>query len=317
MALQTAELDLDKAQNIFKWPDIQIAQANVDKAMASVKNAHDRLKDATTDAARDDWTRNVALAEAFLISEQAKLNAMLSAADTDEVAIKKRQVEAARQSLELTHQSLQSSEQSLVLNRQSVELTQRLKEQAQKQLGKAAITAPFAGAIASVSADEQDTVSTATQIIHLIDPTSMELNVQVDEADIASVSPGQRAIIELDALPSLQLDGKVDSISLLPFLEAGVIVYDVKIKFDVAEISGLRAGMSATADIITAERNNALLVPERAVKEDSQGRSIVEVLSNGQIEQRTVVTGISDGLQIEIVDGLEEGEIIKSNLSGK
>lgn len=317
VTLQTAEHELYKSQNIYKWPDIEIAQANVDKARFSVKNAHDRLADATTDEERAEWTRNIALAEAFLVSEGQKLNAMLSNADTEEVAIKKRQVDVARQSLALSRQSLAQNQQSLELTRQSLELTQRLLEQAQRQLEKAVITAPFDGVAVSVSADEKDTISPASPIIHLLDPGNMELKIQVDEIDIAPIKTGQRAIIELDALPNLLLDGKVSSISLLSTAKAGVIVYDIKIKFDATEDSGLRVGMSATADIIVTERSNVLLVPDRAVTQDSQGNSIVTVMVNQQIEPRTVVTGISDGVQTEIVSGLTEGETIALEIRTK
>ncbi|GAH35654.1 unnamed protein product [marine sediment metagenome] len=68
--------------------------------------------------------------------------------------------------------------------------------------------------------------------------------------------------------------------------------------------------MSATADIIVQQRENALLVPERAIEHDSEGNPMVWVEINGQMEERPVVTGISDGLQTEILGGLDEGEIV-------
>ncbi|MFC1985221.1 efflux RND transporter periplasmic adaptor subunit, partial [Chloroflexota bacterium] len=173
----------------------------------------------------------------------------------------------------------------------------------------------FDGIVARVYADEGDVIPppslTSTAIIQLIDLTTMELNVEVDEIDVPGVKLGQRAIIEVDALPALPLEGKVNFISLLPTEEGGVIVYNVKINFDVPEGTGLRAGMSATADIITTERKNALLVPDRTIKQDSQGNSIVEVMVDKQIEERAVVIGVSDGFQTEILDGLEEGEVVE------
>lgn len=164
-----------------------------------------------------------------------------------------------------------------------------------------------------MSADEKDTVSPTTPIIHLIDSGSMELKIQVDEIDIAAVKTGQKAIIKLDALPNLKLDGKVSSISLLSSDKAGVIVYDIKIKFNATEGSGLRAGMSANADIVTTERTRVLLIPDRVVKKNSQGNTVVDVLVNGQAQERMVVTGISNGTQTEIVSGLEEGETVVEN----
>jgi len=182
--------------------------------------------------------------------------------------------------------------------------------EAQKQLDWATITAPFDATIASVDVDEGDTVLAAEIIAHLVDLTSMELKVDVDEIDTPDVKPGQGAIIEVDALPALQLEGRVISISLLPGEEAGVVVFEVKIAFDAPSGLELRVGMSATADIVTNERSSVLLVPSRAIKHDSQGNPVVEVMVNEQIEERPVVIGISDGFDTEIVDGLNEGEVV-------
>jgi len=89
-----------------------------------------------------------------------------------------------------------------------------------------------------------------------------------------------------------------------------VVLYSVKIDFDVPQGSGLRVGMSAAADIIINERSSVLLVPDRAIKQDKQGNPVVYIMVDEQIEARSVVIGISDGFQTEIIDGLDEGEIL-------
>jgi len=134
--------------------------------------------------------------------------------------------------------------------------------------------------------------------------------VELDEIDVPDVEMGQRAIIEVDALPDLSLEGEVGAICLVPTLEAGVVLYEVEIDFAVPQDSGLMVGMSAEADIVIDERNGILLVPDRVIKQDSQGSSIVYVMVDEQIEERSVVTGISDGFYTEIVSGLEEGEMV-------
>ena len=164
--------------------------------------------------------------------------------------------------------------------------------------------------VATVDADEGDTVSTVTTIVHLIDLTSMELSMEVDEIDVADVKSGQGAIIEVDALPALLFEGKVAFISLLPKTQAGVLVYEVTIELDIPPDSALKVGMSATADILITERNNVLLVPNWALKQDSQGNQVVKVKVDEEVEERNVTAGISDGLRTEIVSGLEEGETV-------
>ncbi len=303
--LGNAEIALEKTQDTYTVADIKVAQAEVGVVKRDLDEAlwtWSKYEPGTP--GYEDYQKAVVQAGARLKTAEDKLDAMLSGFDTEEVAIKKLQVESAQQSLELAQQSLELNQQFLKLAEQSL-------KQARKQLDEATITAPFDGVVASVGIDEGDTVSTAVTIVYLIDPASMQLEVQVDEIDIIEVKVRQKAIIEVDALPALLLEGKVKSISLLPTVEAGVTVYDVKINFDVPEGLEIRTGMSATADIIIAERENVLLVPDRAIKQNSQGNTIVEVMVNEQIEERTVVTGISDGYQTEILDGLEEGEVVE------
>ena len=196
----------------------------------------------------------------------------------------------------------------------AMEKAQLALDNANNDLEKAVIIVPFDGVIAAVDIKKGDSLSAmdyATKtIVELIDPSSMELKAEVDEIDIPGVRLWQRAIISVDALPDLQLEGRVISIYPLSIEEAGLILYKVKIGFDVPEYSGLKAGMSATADIIISKRSNVLLVPSRAIGQDSSGNPMVKVMVDDQIEDRLVVIGISDDYQTEIVAGLNEGEVV-------
>jgi RND family efflux transporter MFP subunit len=290
VTLRTARHSLDEAQDIYTWPEIKVAEADVDDAEAFLEYVLEKGLPTTT----------VAYAQARLDAAEAVLDAMIYDYDTEEVAIKKMEVAVAEQSLELSQLSLEQAQQSL--------------EYAQEQLGEATITAPFDGVIAKIYNEEEDVIpppALASQvIIYLVDLSTMELNVEVDEIDIPEVEPGQRAIINVDALPGVEFEGEVFTISPVAKEEAGVILYDVKVGFNVPEGSGLKVGMSAEADIVLVGRSDVLLVPSRAITEDSEGNPIVMVVVNGQTEERRVVVGVSDGIDTEIVSGLSEGEVV-------
>jgi multidrug efflux pump subunit AcrA (membrane-fusion protein) len=149
-----------------------------------------------------------------------------------------------------------------------------------------------------------------TTIIEFIDPSRMELKADVDEIDVPGVKPGLKAIIELDALPDLLLEGEVTSISLLATEESGLVLYEATIGLDVPEDSGIRAGMTAASDIIIGERESVLLIPSRAIIQGSSGSPVVHVVVDGQVQERAVVTGLSDGYETEVVDGLNEGDMV-------
>jgi RND family efflux transporter MFP subunit len=223
-------------------------------------------------------------------------------------------LEQAEYNLNQLKDVLHASQDRIKIAESELEVAELAVARAQKQLDEATITAPFDGVVAAVYVKEGDITPSPTMapkiIIYLITPNHMELSAEVDEIDIAEVKLGQSAVISLDALPDKQLEGVVTLVSSVPIIEAGLVLYKVKIGFDVPQGLDLKVGMSATADIIVQQRENALLVPERAIERDSQGKPMVWVKINEQIEERPVVTGISDGLQTEILDGLKEGEIV-------
>ena len=302
-AMNQAKAVIDQAEYALEQVEEPFSDDDIDSAEAAVDAAEDYLYYALwmLDKAEEEepvngfvpneaqWEAEVSRAHASLLAAEAQLEAMEDAPDEGAV-------EAAESQLKAANLQLEAAELAVT--------------EAQKQLDEAIITAPFDGEITSVNAEEGDIFSpTGMPVIHLIDPTIMEIEVEIDEIDIAEVKSEQKAIIEVDALPDLLLEGEVTSISTLSKEMGGLVLYEVTIGFNVPPDSGLKIGMSAIADIILEERSNALLVPNRAITQDNQGNPAVKVLVNEEIEERPVVTGISDGFDTEIVSGLNEGDV--------
>ena len=271
---------LDKSEDAKDIAEEALYQAEHGGTAGEIADAEAQL--AEVEAAVEQWRTEISRGEANLLAAEIQLEAILDAPDEGAVDAAKSQLEAAKKAV----------------------------TEAKKQLDEASIAAPFDGEIVKVFADEGDIITPAVPIIHLIDPNVMEIEVEVDEIDIAEVKIGQRVIIEVDALPTLQLESRVTSISTLSIETGGVVLYEVTIGFDVPSGSGLKPGMSATADIIIKEASHVLLVPSRAITQDSDGNPMVKVIVNEEIEDRQVVTGISDGFDTEIVSGLNEGEVV-------
>ena len=317
--VRSAEHHLDETRDIYTRPDIETAQKDVENAEAFLQYALDRnLSDAA-----------IVYAQARLDAAEAILDAKRNVYDTEEVAIASMQLEADERAEAQAQKNLDEMSEDIALKelqveaakaavgqaRQSVALARQSLEQTEKDLKEAVIVAPFDGIVASVTAEEGDTIPSPSvspiQIIKLIDPTSLKLVVEVDEIDIPDVDIGQEVIITLDALSDKEFAGVVATIYPVPLEVGGVIVYEVKIELDVPEGSGVMVGMSAEADIILASRTDALLVPYRAISEDSEGNPVVNVLvDDDELEERPVVVGISDGFDTEIVSGLKAGETI-------
>jgi len=181
-------------------------------------------------------------------------------------------------------------------------------EDARERLDGATIEAPFDGVIDRVDIKEEDTLKAEVPVMLLVDPTELEIDAIVDEIDALRVEAGQQAKILLDALPEVELEGEVKAVAIVATEERGVVNYRVVITVKPPGFE-LKHGLTALAEIVVAEREEVLLVPNRAIKTTNEG-PVVQIVVDEKAEERKVVLGISDGQRTEIVDGLVEGETI-------
>ncbi|MBC7237296.1 MAG: efflux RND transporter periplasmic adaptor subunit [Chloroflexi bacterium] len=184
-------------------------------------------------------------------------------------------------------------------------------QQAERRLEDARIRAPFAGTVLQVSPQVGENVHGFTPLIELADLTAFHIVAQIDELDIASIREGQQVEVRLDAFPGKVLEGQVDKV--LPALAdtRGATIYEAYVRFDPAGLA-VRAGMGANLSIMTEVAEDVLLVPRRAVEQ--LGRyQVVQVLEGRNKRQVVVTTGLTNDSDVEILSGLEEGQIVVLN----
>ena len=217
--------------------------------------------------------------------------------------------------LELQMDAAKASWQTAKLNLEIAELSL---ESAELNLDKAEIVAPFDGMVADVSITEGKEISTAalaTPAISMVDPSDIEMHGSIDEIDISAVEINQEANILLDALPDEEIKGTVAFISPTGTSLIGVVSYETRITLENPD-ERLRDGMTATAEVIIERRDDVLFIPNRALRgtwEDPW----VEVYIDGQVEGREITLGLTDGINTEILSGLDEGEQVVLPASGE
>ena len=205
------------------------------------------------------------------------------------------------------------------------------------------VIAPFDGFIRNVNVRGGDEVRKGTVAVTLADPDKFEVDILVSEMDISEVEKGGSATLQADAISGLSFPAKVTYIAPTATIQSGVVNYKVTVEVEsVSNISQvppsgmtppqgftppagqgnssisqpvgtfraiqLREGLTVTVNIIVDQRTNVLLVPSGAIT--TQGwQSYVEVLlPDGTIERRAIKTGITDYVNTEVTDGLDEGE---------
>lgn len=148
-----------------------------------------------------------------------------------------------------------------------------------------------------------------TVLCILADMDKLVFRGTVDEIDVGHLKEGMEARIQVGALPECMLEGTLDEISLKGQLRNNATVFKVRLTFERPEEVVLRAGYSATANILVQKKDNILLLPERVI-ERRNAQAFVRVLKEpgGITETRQIETGLSDGIMTEVVTGLDEGQ---------
>jgi len=227
-----AELDTNKLQ-----ADLQSARAKLASAHANVVKA-----DAELNAAKTKLDRLTSLVDSR-VSSQQELDSAQYAYD------------AAAAAKQINEASVLSSEADLKL--------------AEVNLGKARIVSPIDGVVLTRAADPGQTVasSLSAPVLFTIagDLRKMELQVAVDEADVGQVEEGQKAAFNVDAYPEKSFPASIETVRFASETTSNVVTYKAILTVDNADLL-LRPGMTATADITVQSVDDALLIPNAALR---------------------------------------------------
>jgi len=303
------KIGVDEGQNVkagdflLKLDSTQYeANANRDRALthsykAALIKAEARLK-------KDEsyYERQKKLWEEMLISreqlETAKAQYEISEADKESILYQIKQAEASLQST-LDH------------------------------LSKTVYNSPIDGIITSLRIEEGEIALVGTMnnpgtvLMSIADLSVMEVEVEVDETDVIGVKIGQLSEVKVDAFPDQTINGKVTEIgsSALQKVTASEESKDFKVIITLENPpEDLKPGLSASADIITADKKDVLAIPISALvlrekedadknkKKNEEPEEGVYIVENSRAKFYPVNKGIMGEMMIEIVSGLEEGQ---------
>ena len=289
----------------------EIYESSLERAQASLQNIKASLAqaDAALWEAKTNFDRNQTLFEKGIISK----------AEWDQIVSAYERAKAARQA---AYYSVQSAVATV--------------SEAKENLGRTNIYAPMDGTISKLNVELGERVvgtqqMAGTEIMRVADISSMEVEVDVNENDIVKVQVGDSAIVEVDAYLKKEFKGVVTEISnSANETQTADQVTNFKVKVKILEesyedllegkpenYSPFRPGMTATVDIITNKKLGIIGVPISAIviKDDTTSTALdAEKIENVFLRQGEVAklqpikTGIQDQTNIEIIEGIEEGD---------
>jgi RND family efflux transporter MFP subunit len=166
---------------------------------------------------------------------------------------------------------------------------------ARSQRDYMALTTPADGLIIRRDGEIGQFIPAGQAVFYLSCCAPLRVTAEVDEEDIARVHVGQKVVMRADALPGEILDGNVSEITP----KGDPIARSYRVRVKLADPSQLKVGMTVDANLIVAERANALLVPATAVQNNT-----VWIVNEGRLRRQPVRVGVTGAGRTEIVEGL-------------
>lgn len=279
------------------------------RAISSEKSAHAKALEAEAKEGRITTLLEKKMASLEELEGAKSANAAAQAdwqsasARVNDIASKKAEIESRQQ--DITMAEAQAETEALSLS------------DAEQRLSDTTVTAPLAGVISSrnvqigqIIASGINNVGGGTTVLTLADLTRLYVLVSVDESDIGRVAAGQAAKITVDAYPDEVFNGEVVLVATKGVTTSNVVTFEVKVEVTGDNRTLLKPEMTANVSIITKNKLDSLLVPVTAL-ERKKGQSWVTVLmKDGTSNRRLVTIGDSNGEFVEILKGVEIGEVV-------
>ncbi|GAB6072523.1 efflux RND transporter periplasmic adaptor subunit [Venenivibrio stagnispumantis] len=232
----------------------------------------------------------------------------------------KRDYESAKASLEQAEKSLErvkkEYETQLRIAKEDVEIKKLNLTKNNVRTTYTEIYSPIDGIVSNVTAREGETVVAGLQVANLItilDPTKVEIQIYVDETDIGKIKEGQKVEYTADAYPGKKFEGVISKIYPEPVVKDNIVYYLAIVKAKEEDALFLKPQMTVYAKIITGEKQNALVVPNSAVKFEENNQVVYKV-DGKKITKVKVKTGWITSEYTEILEGLKEGDIVATKL---
>jgi HlyD family secretion protein len=231
--------------------------------------------------------------------DEGLLNAVEYERAQDDVKIAEMRLDAARQEAGLEAETLEFE----LRNRgQEVERQRLIAAELQRQVDELAVRSPVAGLVSRVEVDDRDSVTEGQPLVGVVDLSRLELEVWVPESYAPDITPGTPAVITFDGR---EWGGEVSSLS--PEVESNRV--RAVVAFGEETPQGLKQNQRLSARLLLETKQNVLKVARGPFLEAGGGRQ-AWVVDDGVAEKRRIQVGSVSISEVEIVDGLEEGDEI-------
>jgi multidrug efflux pump subunit AcrA (membrane-fusion protein) len=307
-----------QAQTAVQTARARVAQVSRAPTQSEMDEAAHQVTEAQAQAAQAKADLQLATRQ-FERSQQMFEQKVISRSEFDTVQSNQQSLLARVQSAKATAKVREARLETLkntprpedvqVAKAQLAEAEQALRV-AEQQAKEAVVTAPFAGVVTTVNAEQGQTVG-ARGVVDLVSD-SLEIRVDLDEGNLADLEVGQKAILSSSALGGNSFEGRLTDIGAAVDQARGIVT--VKITPD-SPPAWLRPGQTVNVNLITNEKADRLIVPSTAVRRQG-GRSIVMIVEDGRTVERAVSTRPAVDQGIPVASGVTKSDEVVVDPTG-
>lgn len=275
------------------------------------------------------------------VGDTVKAGAVLFTVDSDQLRQNLSRAKSNLEKLESQMDNLVNEKEREMLQSSIDEAEEAVKE-AEAAIAKMKVKAPMGGVVTAVNSSNGDNVQAGTEVLTIVDMSTMKITVAVDELDISKVENGQKAEVKFDAIEDKTYEGTVESIAIEGKSSNSVTTYDVVVTIGSPE--GIRLGMNGNVSITVEKKEAALVIPAEALIERNDKKYVMvsvedSISPNNDKTQKPgeaannqstsgigrrlrssglasagklveIKTGIENESYIEVIEGITEGQQI-------
>ncbi len=158
---------------------------------------------------------------------------------------------------------------------------------------------------------EANTFNAGTTIATVADVKDMIFDGKVDETEVGKIKPGMGLLLSIGAIENDTFQATLKYIAPKGVVENGAVQFEIKADVDLKEGQFIRAGYSANADIVLEKKDKVLAIPEGDLIFEGDSTYVEVETAPQKFEKRLIKTGLSDGINIEVISGLTSKDKIK------
>ena len=160
---------------------------------------------------------------------------------------------------------------------------------------------------------QANTMNDGTTVATVADMSDLIFDGNIDETEVGTLEEGMPIIIKIGALPDYSSEAILEYVSPKAVENNGTNQFEIKAAIRADGTHTIRSGYSANAEIVLATVADVLIIPESTIEFDGDDTYVFVKSGDGTYDRRKIVTGLSDGLNIEVREGLAEGDVLRGN----